>query len=81
MRAMQQTVPQLDHLPRQDAAAPAHGDGFDWTAQLRLAVVLSLAVAIAAVGLAGRVPDQVIVIGAMVVASVPAWRRVGVPAR
>lgn len=58
-------------LPRAEARG-----AFDWGGQIRLGIVLSVAAAIVAAGLAGRVADQVLVIGSMVVASVLAWRRV-----
>lgn len=49
---------------------------FDWGAQIRLGVVLSVVAVVVTVGLAGRVAEPVLVIGLLVVASVLAWRRV-----
>lgn len=54
-------------------------DTFDWVGQIRLAVVLSIAAAIVAIGLADRVADPVLVIGTLVVASVAGWSRVDPP--
>lgn len=51
-------------------------DRFDWGAQVRLGMVLSIIAVIVTIGLAGRVPDRVLVIGLLLVASVLAWRRV-----
>jgi len=48
----------------------------DWAAQIKLAVVLSVVVALTAAALAGRVADTTIVLGAIVVASLVAWSRV-----
>jgi|JI8StandDraft_1071087.scaffolds.fasta_scaffold852029_1 hypothetical protein len=48
---------------------------FDWATQIKLAIVLSVVVALTASALAGRLADTAIVIGAFVVAAVVAWRR------
>lgn len=55
------------------------GDTFDWVGQIRLAVVLSIAAAIVAIGLADRVAEPVLVIGTLVVASIAGWSRVDPP--
>jgi len=72
----------------QTRTAIGHMDGHranpavDWAAQIKLAVVLSVVVALTAAALAGRVADTAIVLGAIVVASLVAWSRVEpVPAR
>ncbi len=54
-------------------------DTFDWVGQIRLAVVLSIAAAIVAIGLADRVAEPVLVIGSFVVASIAGWSRVDPP--
>ena len=48
----------------------------DWARQIKLALVLSVVAAVAALALAGRIPDTVLVVGVIVVASVVAWSRV-----
>ncbi|MDO8363344.1 MAG: hypothetical protein Q7V88_10650 [Actinomycetota bacterium] len=50
--------------------------GFDWAAQIRLAVVLSLAAAIAAIALADRIAEPVLIVGIIVIASAVAWSRI-----
>ena len=47
----------------------------DWAAQIKLAIVLSVVVALSATALAGRLSDSAIVVGAFVVAALVAWRR------
>ena len=49
---------------------------FDWAAQVKLAIVLSVVAAIAATTLAGRVADPVLIVGVIVVASLAGWARV-----
>lgn len=56
-------------------------DGFDWAAQVKLAVVLSAIAVVVTLGLAGRVAEPVLIVGIIVVASVLAWRRVEVAPR
>jgi len=57
------------------ATAPSR-DTFDWAGQIRLGIVLSVAALIVTVGLGGLIPEPVLVLGSMVVASILAWRRV-----
>jgi Mg/Co/Ni transporter MgtE len=45
----------------------------DWRAQVRLAAIVSVAAAIAAVALAGFVPEAVIVVGVIVLATMASW--------
>ena len=52
------------------------GHAFDWAGQVKLAVVLSIAVAILTSALAGRVADQVLIVGVIVAASFFAWARI-----
>lgn len=56
---------------------------FDWAGQVKLAVVLSIVAAIAAVGLAGRIAEPVLIVGIIVVASIAGWSRIepAAPAR
>ena len=56
-------------------------DGFDWGAQLKLAIVLSAVAVVVTLGLAGRVAEPVLIVGTIVVASVLGWRRVEVAPR
>lgn len=49
---------------------------FDWLGQVKLAIVLSAVAAIAAVALADRVAEPVLIVGVIVVASVAGWARV-----
>lgn len=49
---------------------------FSWAAQIKLAVVLSVAAAIVVIGLQGRVSDQALIVSVIVVASLVAWSRV-----
>jgi len=53
-----------------------HTDAIDWLGQCKLAVVLSVAVAIASFGLVGRMSDTSFVVGVIVVASAVAWSRI-----
>ena len=53
-----------------------HTSAIDWLVQCKLAVVLSVAVAIASFGLVGRVSDTTFVVGVIVVASAVAWSRI-----
>ncbi len=48
----------------------------DWLSEVKLAIVLSIATVIVTVGLAGRVSDRALVLGAIVAASAIAWSRV-----
>ena len=48
----------------------------DWLSEVKLAIVLSLATVIVTVGLAGRVSDRLLVVGAIVAASAVAWGRI-----
>lgn len=67
-----------------DAGHPANTrshTAIDWAAQIKLAIVLSVVVALTATALAGRVADTTIVLGAIVVASFVAWSRVDTPTR
>ncbi|MDO8390607.1 MAG: hypothetical protein Q7V57_08980 [Actinomycetota bacterium] len=48
----------------------------DWLGQIKLAIVLSVVAAVAALGLAGRVSETALIVGVIVVASVVAWSRV-----
>lgn len=48
----------------------------DWRGQIKLALVLSVVAAVAALGLAGRVSETALVVGVIVVASAVAWSRV-----
>lgn len=45
----------------------------DWRAQLRLALIASVAAAVAAIALAGFVPEAVIVVGVIVLATMASW--------
>ena len=45
----------------------------DWRAHLRLAAIASVAAAIAAIALAGFVPEAVIVVGVIVLATMASW--------
>jgi hypothetical protein len=49
---------------------------FDWAGQIKLAIVLSVVAALTAVALAGRVSEQVLIVGVIVVASWAGWARV-----
>ena len=49
---------------------------FDWAGQIKLAIVLSVIAAIAAVALADRVADPVLIVGVIIVASLAGWTRV-----
>lgn len=74
MTAMHHTI---DHLPLTDEIEVARDlEPFDWGGQVRLGVVLSAATTIVGVGLAGKLSDHLLVVGAMAVASLLAWRRV-----
>ena len=48
-------------------------DRVDWGAQLRLAVVLSVFSALAAVALAGHLSESAIVLGVIVLATMASW--------
>ncbi len=48
----------------------------DWAREVRLAIVLSIAAAVAAATLSGHVAERSIVVGVIVVASLVAWHRV-----
>ena len=56
--------------------ATARRSSFDWAGQVKLAVVLSIAAAIVTIALAGRIAEQVLIVGIIVVASIAAWARV-----
>jgi fructose-specific phosphotransferase system IIC component len=58
----------------------SHAARFDWAGQIKLAIVLSVVAAIAAISLAGRVAEPVLIVGVIVVASFAGWTRVQ-PAR
>jgi hypothetical protein len=49
------------------------GDGVDWGAQLRLAVVMSVFAGLAAVALASHVAETAIILGVIVVATMASW--------
>ena len=57
------------------ATAPSR-DSFDWAGQVRLGIVLTIATLIVTVGLGGLIPEPMLVLGSMVIASILAWRRV-----
>lgn len=69
------TRPRLSQQP----VRPVARHGFDWAAQIKLAIVLSVVAALAVVMLAGRVPDQALIVGVIVIASAAAWARIPVP--
>ena len=48
-------------------------DIIDWGAQVRLALVVSMFAALAAVALAGHVGEPVIVVGVIVLATMASW--------
>lgn len=48
----------------------------DWVGQIKLALVLSVAATIVALGLAERVSETTLVVGVIVVSSAVAWSRV-----
>jgi hypothetical protein len=73
MTAVHTTLHPEHHIA--PAGAPTR-DSFDWSGQIRLGIVLTVAVVIVAVGLGGLVPEPIVVLGSMVIASVLAWRRV-----
>lgn len=50
--------------------------GFDWDAQIKLAIVLSVVAALITIALAGRVAEPVLIVGVIVVASLVSWARV-----
>ena len=60
------------------ARSQHNGDAsrFDWAGQIKLAIVLSIVAAIAAVALAGRVAEPVLIVGVIIVASFAGWARV-----
>ena len=64
------------HTRNHTSSAASASSAIDWARQIKLALVLSVVAAVAALGLAGRVPDTVLVVGVIVVASVVAWSRV-----
>ena len=47
--------------------------GTDWSAQLKLALVVSVFAALSAVALAGHISESVIVCGVIVLATVASW--------
>lgn len=49
----------------------------DWAAQLRLALVLSIAAVIVVVGLGDRLSTQALTIGVFITSSAVAWHRMG----
>ncbi|MEI7547388.1 MAG: hypothetical protein WCK21_04945 [Actinomycetota bacterium] len=57
-------------------ASPHADHGIDWSSQIKLAIVLSTAAAIAVMGLANRVAEPVLIVAVIVVASAVAWSRV-----
>lgn len=75
MSAVQQRIHHHHTAAGRDRRATADGT-FDWAGQVKLAVVLSIVAVIVTVGLAGRVADQLLVVGLIAVASVLSWRRV-----
>lgn len=50
--------------------------GFDWSSQIKLAIVLSVVAALVTFALAGRVAEPVLIVGVIVVASLVAWARI-----
>ena len=74
------TRPRITQQPTAAALRAPSRSGFDWAAQIKLAVVLSVVAAVAVVMLAGRVPEQALIVGVIVVASVAAWSRIPAPA-
>jgi hypothetical protein len=54
-------------------ADPGFGDGVDWGAQLRLALVVSVFAGIAAMALASLVAETAIILGVIVVATMASW--------
>lgn len=50
--------------------------GIDWTAQIKLGIVLSAIAAMVVIALAGRVAEPMLIVGVIVVASAVAWARV-----
>lgn len=61
------------HSPMQPAVSARQ---FDWVGQIKLAIVLSVVAACTAIALAGHVPEPVVIVGVIVVASVAGWARV-----
>ncbi|MFM8267897.1 MAG: hypothetical protein ACKOA2_07740 [Ilumatobacteraceae bacterium] len=49
----------------------------DWAAQIRLALVLSIAAVIVVVGLGDRLSTQALTIGVFITSSAVAWHRMG----
>lgn len=49
---------------------------FDWDAQIKLAIVLSVVAALVTIALAGRVAEPVLIVGVIVVASLVSWARI-----
>ncbi len=82
MSAVQHRIHQHLHRTTTAGHRRASADGrFDWASQIKLAVVLSVVAVIVTLGLAGRVADQVLVVGLIAVASVLSWRRVDLTPR